>query len=469
MAIDEFEMSAEAKQAIADAGYGIYGGMDALIKTWNAWYEASDDFYTDHYYARNNDGESIKKPRPRYTLHPAKRVCREYASLMLTEDTKVSVEGKEANAWLQAYLAENNFWPNGQNLVERAFSVGTGSWVLDFDIKDADEDSRIRMQRYDARGFKPLSYDAEGITECAVATRMSCKGKQVERLTLYVIEGGTYHVKTMLFSKGERLTPEDYGYMSDFDTRSARKPFGVVRPAIENTAADLCPYGMSIFADALSAIKAVDLAFDSLFQEVDLTAVKVFMDEELIDVRSQDGKLVPLSRTDQQVFRAVDGANASKKIDVFSPDIRTAQLKDALDIALAELGEICGFGQNYFTLDKAGGLKTATEVVAENGALMRNVRKHENILRGAVQDVVSALLENARIHCGAQIEESFGAVSVEFDDSVITDTQTAKAQMLAEIAAGVVPKWMYLKEYMGMSEEEAKAALPQEPALELGF
>lgn len=243
----------------------------------------------------------------------------------------------------------------------------------------------------------------------------------------------------------------------------------MVRPAIENTAADLCPYGMSVFADAVPAIRAVDLAFDSLFQEVDLTAVKVFMDEELIDVRSQDGKLVPLSRTDQQTFRMVDGSGASSKIDVFSPDIRTAQLKEALNVALAELGEICGFGQNYFTLDKAGGLKTATEVVADNGALMRNVRKHENIVRGAIQDVVSALLENARIHCGAPIEEDFGAVSVEFDDSVITDTQTAKAQMLAEIAAGVRPKWHYLREFEGMTEEQAKAELPQETVIDVGF
>ena len=48
-----------------------------------------------------------------------------------------------------------------------------------------------------------------------------------------------------------------------------------------------------------------------------------------------------------------------------------------------------------------------------------------------------------------------------FDDSVITDTQSEKETMMAEIAAGVVPKWMYLVEFYGKSEDEARALLPE--------
>ena len=75
--------------------------------------------------------------------------------------------------------------------------------------------------------------------------------------------------------------------------------------------------------------------------------------------------------------------------------------------------------------------------------------------------MVGALLDNHRIHLGAEIEEDFGAVSVMFDDSVITDTQSEKETMMAEIAAGVVPKWMYLVEFYGKSEDEARALLPE--------
>lgn len=41
--------------------------------------------------------------------------------------------------------------------------------------------------------------------------------------------------------------------------------------------------------------------------------------------------------------------------------------------------------------------------------------------------------------------------------------------MMAEVAAGVVPKWMYLAKFYGMSEEEARAALPSGAVLDMGF
>ena len=51
---------------------------------------------------------------------------------------------------------------------------------------------------------------------------------------------------------------------------------------------------------------------------------------------------------------------------------------------------------------------------------------------------------------------------------MITDTQAKKQDLLAEIAAGVVPKWMYLVEIYKKSEEEAQAMLP-EAVLDPGF
>ncbi len=464
MAINEFTVSQGARRAIEEMGYSIDASMDDAIARWHRWYTCSDDFYKVRYY----DKDGRRHSRERLSVHPARKVCREMASLMLTEDTKVSVEAPKANAWLQRYLDERNFWPTGQTLVEKAFGLGTAAWALWYDLGDAPD---VKLRRYDARMVKPLTFDEEGVAECAFVTRVSIKGEDAEQVQLHVLEEGTYRIKTMMFMRGRRLNPEAFGVVPDFDTRSPRKTFGVVKPALENVVSDLSPYGMSIFADAVGAIQAVDLAFDSLFQEVDLTAVKVFMDEALIDVRTRDGKVVPVADSDQRTFRMVAGDGAGKLIDVFSPAIRTEPLRQALDVALAELGEICGFGQQYFKLDRAGGLKTATEVVSDNSVLMRNVRKHENMVRGAIQDVVGGLLDGARIHLGADVEEDFGPVSVAFDDSVIADTATEKATMLSEIGAGVVPRWKYLATFYGMGEEEARAALAEEapPAMGLGI
>ena len=106
---------------------------------------------------------------------------------------------------------------------------------------------------------------------------------------------------------------------------------------------------------------------------------------------------------------------------------------------------------------------------ADNSALMRNIRNHENALGKGLGRLLTALCVCARAHCGADVEEEVSPVEVTWDDSIITDTQAEKRQMLAEIAAGVVPKWMYLREFYGMGEDEARAAAPEDAVLDAGY
>lgn len=462
MADNEFSISAKARKIIEDEGYTLSASMQGHISEWRSWYIGSGDFYK----VSCADISGRKRTRDRASLHPARKVCREMASLILTEDTEVSVKGPKANGWLQGYLDRSNFWPSGQAVVEQAFSLGTAAWALWFDIRDEGA-ADVRLRRYDARMIFPLTYDDLGVSACAFVTRITVAGKPAEQLQIMAMDGdtGTYHIKTWLIRDGSAIDAETEGVVPDFDTESPRKPFGIFRPGIENVYDDLSPYGASIFADAIGPIKAVDTVFDAMVQEVSLKEVRLFLDEALLDMRGTDGRELPIADADRQAYRKVAGKRADGDlIETVSPDIRADQLKTMLDAALAELGDACGFGTDYFTLDKPGGAITAKEVVASGSVLMRTVKKHENVIRGAIQDVVSALLDAARIHLGEEIEEDFGAVSVSFDDSIITDTQTEKALMLSEIAAGVVPKWMYLERFYGMSEEEARAEVGAEAA-----
>ena len=51
----------------------------------------------------------------------------------------------------------------------------------------------------------------------------------------------------------------------------------------------MSPYGQSIFADAIGAIQAVDVAFDAMITEVDISKMRVFLSDVMSD-REQDGK-----------------------------------------------------------------------------------------------------------------------------------------------------------------------------------
>lgn len=454
MALDEFSIPSAVSEKLKDLGYQVSDSMSEHIRQWYSWYTNENKFYKVAYISTARR----KKERDRYSLRPARKICREWASLILNEETEISVDDESANAWLKDYLDRTGFWLIGQMIIEKSFAMGTGALVLWYDMMDG-EVSSIKIRRYDARMIVPLSWDDDEVTECAFVTRVTVKGKKYDQLQIHAYDQETdsYHIRTFVFNDDKEEDAETLGFIADFDTEQKCKTFGIVKPGLDNVVADNSPFGISVFYDSIDAIKATDLAWDSIFQEVDLTKVRVFLADEMLDLKDEQGNKVPIADLEDQIYRMVYAGGDGKLIDVFSPDIRIEPLKDALNIALAELGDNSGFGEQYFQIGKTGGLMTATEVVSDNSALMRNVRKHENSVGDAIKDVITGLLSSAASLGYAEFNGEVGQVSIKFDDSVITDTQTEKNQMLAEIAAGVVPKWKYLETFYGMSENEAKA------------
>ena len=99
-------------------------------------------------------------------------------------------------------------------------------------------------------------------------------------------------------------------------------------------------------------------------------------------------------------------------------------------------------------------MKTATEVSADNSALMRNIRRHEHALEGAIAGICRALLAvERRIGVGLPDE---GGIRVTFDDSIITDTTAEKRQDMDEVAAGLMEPWEYRAKWYGEGEVAAR-------------
>ena len=239
------------------------------------------------------------------------------------------------------------------------------------------------------------------------------------------------------------------------DTGSSLPTFGIIKPAVPNTRVDCSPYGQSVFADAVDAIQSVDLAFDALINEVDVSKMRVFLSDVMFDSsKTSDGKRVPIpfGKGDCTVFRKV--MSTEDTITEFAPALRTDAQSRALRLALQVLGDLTGLGINYFDFDNVGYVKTATEVSSDNSALMRNIRKHENALQGPICDVSRALLACAR-NMGESIPDE-GDVTVVYDDSIIQDTEAEKTRDMKEIAAGLQMPWEYRVRWYGEDEATAR-------------
>lgn len=443
--------------AIKKAGYGVATAMDAKVSLWWGWYRAENDWYSSSV----TDGDTTYKV-DRISIKPARMVCQEWANLILNEKTEISCPESEAvNALIEKVTDRGRFAQAGQGLIERAFALGTGAWALRFEGVDAESASSphaaISIERYDARQIVPLSYSDDDCTECAFVSTTTIRGKVYDQLQIHRIgENDTYVIETQLFSTaGRPLALDDVA--PSFDTKSKVPTFALVRPGIENTYWDYSPTGVSVFDDALGAVQLVDEAVDNMHRDIHLGQMMVFIAEDLL-THDKNGKVVVPRAQDQQLFRKMEATSASNLIEQWAPDLRVEQNATAINKALSLLGFRTGFGLDYWSWDAQGGLKTATEVVSDNSQLFRSVRKHENVIAPALSRIFTALATCTRTVAGdMSIPEEIPAITVNFDDSVITDSASERAQDLQDVASGIMKPWEYRVKWYGDSEEDAKA------------
>ena len=414
--------------------------MEPHVREWDRWMRAVGEFY-DY---RDTDGFGRVYQVHRRTIMPAMRVCREWGSLLLDEKTVVACESQACTDWLGSLFSTTNFWGRAQETVVRAFGLGTGAFAVWLDVGRR----LVRVRHYDARMVVPLSWDAEGVRECAFVTRCFSRGAFLDQLQMHVVgDDGAYRIRTVCFDADGREVAVP-GVAADVATGCVTPTFGIVRPAVPNTRVDFSPYGQSVFADAVDAVQSVDLAYDALINEIDAGKMRVFLSDVMFDQeRTADGRRVPIpfGKGDCTVFRKV--MSTEDTIQEFAPALRTEAQGKAFRLAPQVLGDLVGLGVNYFDLDNVGYVKTATEVSSDNSALMRNVRKNENALEGALAGVAHALLACAR-HIGEGLPDE-GGVSVIYDDSIVQDTASEKRRDMDEVAAGLMRPEEYRRKWYG--------------------
>lgn len=474
--MDEYWVPEHVKEYLRRLGFVLpLDDMEPWIRSWDGWMGARGEFY-DY---RDKDGLGRVYEVHRRSIHPAMRVCKEWGSLLLNEDVKVVCEDQKATDWIGSFFSSTNFMAQAQATVVRAFGLGTGAWALWVDL----DRKKVRVRHYDARMVIPLTWDEDGVTECAFVTRAFYRGKAVDQLQMHLKggmgfsagssspsnsssspehsdallnmgDGETYRIVTVCFDK-DRNELAPLGVAPIYDTGCAFPTFGIVKPAATNTRVDMSPYGQSVFADAVDAVQAVDLTFDALVSEIDVSKMRVFLSDVLFDREKSGDKTIsiPFGKQDCTVFRKV--MSTEDTIQEFAPALRTSSQSEAFRIALQMLGDLTGFGIGYFDFDESHGyVRTATEVSSDNSALMRNIRRHENALQEPIIAIAKAVMAVSR-GFGEGIPDE-GVMAVMYDDSIIQDVAAEKAQDMAEVGV-TMHAWEYRVKWYGEDEKTAKA------------
>ena len=175
---------------LKNEGYNVIDdSFYSHISKWLGWYQGKVSSFHD--YTQYN-GKTVVA-RSRATLSTAKKVCEDWANLIMNEKVKICVGSEQAQGFLDSVLDKNNFKVRANRLTEICFALGTGAFV---EYKDGDE---VVIDYIRADMIYPLAWENGKITECAFASERIVGGEECVYMNIHTQENGRYIVRNKLF------------------------------------------------------------------------------------------------------------------------------------------------------------------------------------------------------------------------------------------------------------------------------
>ncbi|MBR5721689.1 MAG: phage portal protein, partial [Clostridia bacterium] len=285
-------------------------GMIALIEKWREWYSGSSEGF--HRIFLNNGLSTVS--RQMFTLHMAKRVCEDWANLLLNEKTHIVLSDKNASGFLNGpngVFEKNDYRTQLNRLVEKAFALGSAAVIccIEGAVTDRNgnvvktKNASVRFDYADAESIFPVSWSGDTVTEAAFVRRAVENGETIVYIQAHLLENGEYVIYNRCFSEkdGLREEPLPDEIAPVLKTGSDIPWFSIIKPNTVNSLVPSSPLGISVFADAIDVIKGIDLCYDSLNMEFVLGKKMVFLRRDLLE-KDEDGNYYAPQDTNRQLF-----------------------------------------------------------------------------------------------------------------------------------------------------------------------
>lgn len=231
--------------------------------------------------------------------------------------------------------------------------------------------------------------------------------------------------------------------------------FGYFRMPNANNVDIDSPLGVSIFSKAVESIKDFDMWYSKWRREGKLSDKYLFVDEQAMLKPGATGanKAVVNNPLPELIKGLRFGNNANKCIEEFNPEIRVEDFKIALQTQLDIISVQCGFSSGYFSFDTKSGVVTATQIQSEDQRTNSTCTDIQQNYKLAVEGLIYAMEIMQSLYELTPDED----VDISFylrDLYVNADEDRKRAFELSE--KKYIPKWKYLVDYEGYSEEDAK-------------
>lgn len=414
------------------------------IYMWIDWYKGYLDKF--HKYTMYNGFQFVD--RRRASLKMPKRVSEEWASLLYNDKVCITIDDKNQSL-LDDMLKNNKFDCKFSEVLERTFALGTGALV-----EYKDKNGKAKIDYIIAPMIFPLRQENGEIIDCAFG---SVKGDAIY-INIHTKENDIYTIQNKIYKKINGKYQEIIFDDVEDTYTSLVKMFQIIKPNIANNIDLFTPMGISVYENALEQNKVIDLTYDSLKSEFELGKKRLFLRTETLTTKTvvitkedgtEDTVDIPIFDREQTEFFALPGDNSDELIKEINPQLRITEHIDGLQTELNLFSDSCGLGPDRFIF-KDGKLYTnSDQVISTQSKLYKNIVNHEKLLRYALVDLVKALMFIAK---GSEYKDD---ITIDFDDSIIEDSEKTRTQAILELNNGLIDDVQYYIDVYKMTEEQA--------------
>ena len=129
---------------------------------------------------------------------------------------------------------------------------------------------------------------------------------------------------------------------------------------------------------------------------------------------------------------------------------------EALKLQLNILSTQLGFSPGTLSFDSNSGVKTATEVAADEKDTLRTVQNNKNIISEVLESLATAIIEITQ--ASEEVSKDY-TVSVNWQDNIIGDDNTRIDNNIKLVQAGLKSKIRAIMEAQNIDEAEAAEEL----------
>lgn len=449
-------MESFVKAFIEKKGYTVNDTAMGIIKTCDDWYANRE--ITDFHKRRTVQGVSYELNR----LNFAKRCCSDDANLC--EVLEINAGEGEQNTAVNGILTASEFNTQYRKQLEKTSADGTTACYIRLDNATLLDNGKatggtIKLNYVEAEAFIPLTVENDIVLEAGFSGSSLKGGKKRTTLVLFLLdENKMYTAETHVFDEhGNELKELETSVILE-----EVKPFAVMKNAEVNNLDGMDGYGLPKIYGAIPMLKALDLAYNVLFGDLD-KADKLLLINEMMCQFDGSGKPITPNEQVKKLFVLLGEKLPDQKelIQEYNPEIRIEQITKVFELALSLLSMMFGYGTKKYSFE-GGQITTATEYIGERQDQMQELNRQRQEAIRYIQDICKAVMWFSNTFHGKAYNLDQD-ILIDFDDSYITDKEAELERKRNDALSFDVPQltvW-YLMDAYNLSEKAAAALVAQ--------